>query len=153
VSPAFSNAADLTASLDSNFLYATLANPAVTGTYEFFYEAKTSTGQLLKQVLSLKFVVFDCTPSTIISSVVIVLKQVGMAGSSNTKYKIPVYENSASGCPLVTNHALYTKDCSTLSTDFKNAASLTVLNGYLYAELVNKIIPKTYEFCLKVSAS
>jgi len=45
-STAFSNAADLTASLDGDFLYATLADATVGGIYEFFLEAQTETALL-----------------------------------------------------------------------------------------------------------
>jgi len=48
---------------------------------------------------------------------------------------------------------IYSKECTTISTDFSNAASLSVEGGFLYAELADKTTPKTYEFCLKVSTS
>jgi len=72
VSPAFSNAADLTNSLDNGVLYATLDDDAVAETYEFFYKAVTSTSSLYQQVTGLKFVI--CSLSTITPSVEIVLK-------------------------------------------------------------------------------
>jgi len=50
VSTAFSNAADLTASLDSGFLYATLSDPTVGGIYEFFLEVHA--GDTLKKTVT-----------------------------------------------------------------------------------------------------
>jgi len=53
----------------------------------------------------------------------------------------------------VSKHALYATGCSALSTDFTNAGSLTVVGGFLYAELANNVLGATYNFCLKVEAS
>jgi len=70
------------------------------------------------------------------------------------KFNIPVYANSVSGCPAVSKHALYLTGCSTLSTDFSNAADLTpsASSGILYATLADATVGATYNFCLKVEA-
>jgi len=52
----------------------------------------------------------------------------------------------------VSTHALYETGCSTLSTAFSNAGSLTVVGGFLYADLADKTLGAVYTFCLKVEA-
>jgi len=76
-----------------------------------------------------------------------------MALTSITKFKIPKYANTDLECPVVNTHSIYTKDCSALSTDFVGAASLTESSGFFFAELVDKVTPKLYEFCLKVTTT
>jgi len=76
-----------------------------------------------------------------------------MIGDADMKLKIPQYSNSMLNCPKVSKHALYKSDCSTPSTDFINADSLTETEGFLYAELKDGTVPATYYLCAKVYAS
>jgi len=55
----------------------------------------------------------------------------------------------------VSKHSIYKADCATLSTDFSNAADMTssLVSGLLYATLSDETVAKTYDFCLKVTAT
>jgi len=90
VSTAFSNAADLTASLDSGFVYATLADATVGAIYEFDLEVETG-GSPKKTVSGLKFTIKECTEATITPSASTVTTQQVLVGDADMKFKITEY--------------------------------------------------------------
>jgi len=69
------------------------------------------------------------------------------------KYKIPEYTNTDSRCPVVSRHVLKPTGCTGVaSADFSNADSLTVVGGFLHAQLADDTLGAVYTFCLKVEA-
>ena len=49
---------------------------------------------------------------------------------------------------------IYEKDCKTLHTGFQNSSDLisSLINGFVYAKLLNETKPSTYEFCIIVTS-
>jgi len=95
-----------------------------------------------------------CAPSAIRSSIELIIKQTAKVNSVNIRFKIPLYSNLDLDCPAVSSQQIYENDCTTLSTAFENSNNLipSLQNGFLYANLADITTPKTYSFCLKITA-
>ena len=78
-----------------------------------------------------------------------------MVGDTDPGFKVALYAETDSNCPDVDTVKAFEKDCSTISSAFKNSDNLmtTLSSGYLWAKLVNNLDPSFYEFCLGVSSS
>jgi len=98
-----------------------------------------------------------CHPSTIVSSVAMILKQTAFVSDLDMDFHIPEYANTDSRCPVVTKHEIQTEDCSALSTDFDNSGTLTLAltasSGLFNGKLKDVTTLVTYKLCLKVSTA
>jgi hypothetical protein len=77
-----------------------------------------------------------------------------MVGDSYIRFKIPEINETDLDCPSVKNMTIYEKDCTTISSVFKNPNDLmsSLSDRFVYAELNNKIAHGTYEFCIGVTS-
>jgi len=66
-----------------------------------------NAGSYNVQASSLKLVIIDCTSSTYTSAEALVNEQTAVVGPTDMRFKVPVFTNPLSGCPVVVRYILY----------------------------------------------